>query len=282
MSDQKVMPSGSMPPPPEEEPGKGVSQEPQAPAQAPAQAPESQGEAAKLLGKFDSPEALAKAYQELESAHGRQSSEIGDLRKTKDVLLTQLEQNQKMPGQQSGKREAPPKEAPPDYDAQITDIASKVDQGELDIAEALKLTSNITTAKALSMANEQFTKANQAQQAKMVQDQFLKDHPDFMQLQQDGTLQSIMQSNPLHDQFSAYWAYQADQQSQAKDLAAQEAYEKGKSEVQKLAEGTKVAEKVLSSPGSTMRQSNPQGPLTPKQVRASMHQVVSKLSGGAG
>jgi hypothetical protein len=280
-----VIPAGSQPPPMDDTElalqaqntdGQGASGQPAnaLPAEGSAGSPSD----SKLLGKFNSPEELARAYQELEGAHGRQSSEIGDLRKTNNVLLTQLEQGQKKGDKDGGQSAA---SAPPDYDAQLAAITAQVEDGELAMGEAILLSSRITAEKVLAQAEENFANREKNSKIKSVQEQFMKDHPDYVQMRDAGILDQAMEQNPLHDRFSAYFALKAQEAAANAEQAAADAYNRGKTEVQKLAEGTKVAEKVLAGPGSTVRQGNaPTGPLSNNDIRASMQATLDKVRGG--
>jgi len=267
--EQRVMPAGSMPPrDPEETQGQSQLAAPEAPQSAEQQAAQEQ----LLLGKFKSPDDLAKAYAELEKRFGQQSGEVGELRKQQQILFGQLGEKG---GQQGGQASSAPP-AQPDYDAQLMDIQQKVDDGELSIAEALKLSSDISANKAATLAAQQMQKIQQQQQAQQVQTQWLEQNPDYTEFVGSPDHASIMKSNPLHDDFSAYHAWKAQR-------AATEAYEKGKAEVQSLAQGAEAGRKVLAGQGATIRQNNPaQVPAwkyDPESTKARMMATLDKIRG---
>lgn len=264
--EQRVMPAGSMPPKDEEPQG-------QAATTASTQSAEQQAAQEQLLlGKFKSPDDLAKAYSELEKRFGQQSGEVGELRKQQQILFGQLEGK----GGQKGSQESPATPAQPDYDAQLSDLQQKVDEGELSIAEALKLSSEISANKAATLAAQQMQKLQQQQQAQQVQTQWLEQNPDYTEFVGSPDHAAIMKSNPLHDDFSAYHAWKA-------QMAATEAYEKGKAEVQNLAQGAEAGRKVLAGQGATIRQNNPaQVPAwkyDPESTKARMMATLDKIRG---
>lgn len=269
--EQRIMPSGSLPPSdPEETQGQSQLAAPEAPQSA---AEQQAAQEQLLLGKFKSPDDLAKAYAELEKRFGQQSGEVGELRKQQQILFGQLEGKGGQQGQASQQAQTP---AQPDYDAQLMDIQQKVDDGELSIAEALKLSSDISANKAATLAAQQMQKLQQQQQAQQVQTQWLEQNPDYTEFVGSPDHASIMKSNPLHDDFSAYHAWKAQR-------AATEAYEKGKAEVQNLAQGAEAGRKVLAGQGATIRQNNPaQTPAwkyDPESTKAKMMATLDKIRG---
>src|SRR5574343_962874 len=118
--EQRVMPAGSMPPKDEEPQGQAAT------AASTQSAEQKTAQEHLLLGKFKSPDDLAKAYSELEKRFGQQSGEVGELRKQQQILFGQLEGKGGQQGQASQQAQTP---AQPDYDAQLSDIQQKVDEG---------------------------------------------------------------------------------------------------------------------------------------------------------
>lgn len=255
----------------------------QAAATVPALTPDGEGagEGGKILGKFSSPEDLAKSYQELEGHVGRQSSEVGDLRKTNQVLLSQLELLQQGHPSATGWATAQQQAVEPSFDEQLGKIQEQVNSGDIDVAEALRQTASVTKQSSLSAAKEEFARMERERSARSIQDQFLKDNPDFLAAQQSGTLTQIRQQNPLHDDFSAYWAHKAQQEAVSKAEVEKSAYERGKSDVSKLAQGAEAARKVLANPGTDTRNANPPNqPMSDAQIKASMAAALSRAKGG--
>ncbi len=267
--DSKVMPTGAMIPPVEddlpEELGEGEGEGTKAEAGAKAEQPPL------ILGKFKSVEDLAKSYQELESMAGRQSSEVGDLRRQMDMIQQQL-----AAGADKGKAESK-EAAEPDFDTQLKEIEEQVESGDLSWSQAIRMSAEITAKRTAAEAQKAFQQYDQQKQIQSQQDKFLQDHPDFLEAQKNGTLQQYKQTNPFHDDFSAYWHWKADTQAAEKEALAKEAFEKGKQEVSQLAKGSEAAKKVLAKPGSDIRKTQATGKrLSPHEIKQSM---LSRIEG---
>lgn len=277
--EQKIMPSGAMPPKEDEQ------QQAEAGQGAAAEAgtgDQSGGEKAPelILGKFKTPDEVAKAYQELESAHGRQSSEVGDLRKQNDLLLQAVAggkgtQQQQVPNQQQQSVE-------PDYDAQMAAIQKQLDEGDISVTEALKAAAEISAQKGAQLASTKIMTAQKQEKIQAVQKDFLDQNPDYAQFVNSPDLQAYMAKNPLHDQFSAYFAWKADQNAAAVETAKKTGFEEGKSAVEKLAQGSEAARNVISGQGAAVRNANPTPPPpawkhNPEDVRKSMYAKLDQV-----
>lgn len=251
--------------------------EPQPQGQEPAPVPEPAPqdlpveEPQPILGKFKSTEDLASSYQQLEQAHGRQSTEIGDLRKQTELLQKALEATQKA----SSVKEVEATGAPTDWESQIREIQNKVDQGEMSPGEGVVLAARLTREQAKAEAQQEFQQFDRQKTIQQAQSTFLDQNPDFEQARGSGALRQIMKQNPLHDEFSAYFLWKGQQDLAAaqagKEAAVSEAYNKGRSEIAKLADGAQVADKTLSKPGASMRPgTQPTKLKNEKDLRASM------------
>ena len=200
------------------------------------QAEETEGE--KLLaGKFKTPEELEQSYTALEQKLGEQGEEVGNLRKQTQFLTEQLESGKQAAQDEGG-------EVGEDYNAKLQDIQNQIEEGDLSISEGLAKTSEITAAMAADQAMTKFQETQQQQTVEASRQKFSEENPDFFELQQKGALDKVKSQYPgLHDDFSAYFQLKADQQ-------AQQAYERGKQEMAKIAEGDKGTQKVLPGEGS--------------------------------
>lgn len=198
---------------------------------------EGEGENKLLAGKFNTPEELEQSYTELEQKLGEQGEEVGNLRKQTQYLTEQLEAG-KETAQDDGS------DAGEDYNAQLQDIQNKIEEGELSISEGLAKTSEITAAMATDQAMNKFQETQQQQTVEASRQKFAEQNPDFFELQKKGALDAVKNEYPgLHDDFSAYFQLKANQGAEA-------AYEKGKQEMAKIAEGDEGTKKVLPGEGS--------------------------------
>lgn len=208
-------------------------------------------------------------YKNLEKKLGEQGNEMGQLKKQNQELVQQLEQMQAGDqDKQKGEQQAP------DYEGKMNDIYKQLDNGDISVEEALRqsnsLTAEMAKQNADQLATEKVQKALEEKDQEAKVQEFFKQHPDFEQLREAGTLEEVKNQMPgFHDDFSAYFAYKAQQ-------AEQQGYEKGKSEMQQLAEGEAGTEKVLQKPGSAIRNQNPE-PLTDEgDIKKSMYQRLQE------
>lgn len=224
MSKQDVMPAGSQSPNANK-------------AEEQTEQPEgTQGEpkpTEKLLGKFESPEEMAKSYTDLEKTMGRQKSELGDLRK-------QVEQ-------QAFEAKALQDASPPqDFEGARAMIEQKIDDGEMSVTEGLTQLSVLTQQETAAQMEEKFAAYDEKRTANDQYSQFIGSNPDFIEMEESGMLAEEMRGNPMHDKFSAFHAVKGRMESQA-------AYEKGKEEALKIAKGADGTRSVLAKPGGSSR-----------------------------
>lgn len=259
-----MMPTGDKPPAP--------------PAKPPAETQDGKGDK-RLAGKFSTPEELEKAYMGLESKMGEQGKEMGDLRKQNQEMNAKLFTLVDRLGQQ-GNTTGTTEPSAPDYDAQVSDIMGKVEEGDLKISEALKKAMDLASAKTLSLAQESFEAMNAQNTAAAAKKAFIEKNPDFIQTQQSGELEKIKAEDPLHDDYSAYFALKARQTALANETAVKEAYEKGKNEQANLEKGVSVTEKVLSGSGTEINQQGPVDPNDDSAMHSSMMGTLAKFRSG--
>jgi hypothetical protein len=240
IDNQEVMPAGAMPP-------------------EPKPAPEPEQEPVRYAGKFESPEELASAYSELEKKLGEQGQELGTQREMARTLMEQLQQT-------SGQAKTPPTEPEAeaiDYDAQMQELMSAVEEGDLSIGEALMKSSQLSAQMAERNALSKYDEISRQKALQQTQQQFYQANPDFEQVQASGALEAIKGELPgLHDDFSAYYAYKAQQ-------AAQQAAQK--QETARIAEGDVRTEKVLQKPGTQAKNiGKKQGKMSDYDLKQSM------------
>jgi len=218
-----------------------------------------------IAGKFKSQDDLVNAYSHLEKKLGEQSSEVGDLRKQTQILTEQLSK--------SAPQEKARPEPTTDYEKELSTIYKALEDGDFSVEEALQksnaLTAQMVEAGTLSKAEARMQEILQSRDAQTVQGQFHKENPDFKELQQNGKLEEIKQTNPMHDDFSAYYAYKA-------NIAKEE----GRIQAQQLAAEETKTSKVLSKPGEMIRRKNKSNkPPTETELRESMLSALKKARG---
>lgn len=266
MEDRKMYPAGDLPPEGDEEEiieDKGNTDDPASDGKEPIAEP-----AGKEKGG-DEGANWEERYKQLEKKLGEQGNELGVMRQQNQELQSTLQQMQKQPESQ---------EEAQGLETQLKNIRTKMDVGDLSPDEAMfetaQIVSQMSRMEAEQIADQRLQKFQQDSQAEQILNTFHKDNPDFEELRQTGTLEEVKKQLPgLHDDFSAYYAYKA-------QTAADEAYERGKAEMEKLASGDAAAGKVLSKPGNTIRQKNQQPLTSPKDIKQSMLDRLKAARGG--
>jgi len=102
-----------------------------------------------------------------------------------------------------------------DHEGKLATIYQQLNDGDISVEDAMQqsnaLTAEATSKKAVEQAEKNIQTILQERDAREVQDKFLKDHPDFVQLKDSGAFESIKQeAGGMHDDFSAYFAYKAE------------------------------------------------------------------------
>lgn len=203
-----------------------------------------------ILGKYKTQEDLIKAHQELESRLGSQGSELGDLRKQSEFLMQQNQALMDKLGTAS-KSDKKNDAAAPDFDAQIKDLADKVESGDLDVASALRQQAALTVNKMGQVLDDKLAQAKTQSEANKIKEKFLGDHPDFAEMQKSGRLAQIRAANPIHDDLSAYLEIKRQEAVADVDTKIKAAVEQGRIEGAKLAQGADAAGRVQGKNGAS-------------------------------
>lgn len=208
-------------------------------------------------------------YKNLEKKLGEQGNEMGQLKQQNQQLMEQLEgMKAGDQGKGAGDQQAP------DYEAKMNDIYKQLDTGDISVEEAMRqsnaLTNEMASKNAESKASEKVQQALEEKEQEAQLNKFFEQHPDFQQLKESGQLENVKAQMPgFHDDFSAYFAYKA-------QTAADEAYNRGKQEMEQLSQGDANTDKVLQGPGSAIRNQNPE-PLTDEgDIKQSMMQRLKE------
>ena len=191
----------------------------------------------KLLGKFDTPEDLAKGYTELETLLDKQGGEVGDLRKQ----VTELSKTAEKPAED--------KAGTPDdsFADKERSILERIDKGDIELATGMAELMSLTREETKREMETKFTDHDQKREAQDLYDDFVEDNPLFQELKAAGKLAEVMKTNPMHDEFSAFFAIKA-------ELDATSSFEKGQEEALKIAKGADGTRRVLNDPGNQNRE----------------------------
>ncbi|MCK5849602.1 MAG: hypothetical protein KAH23_01710 [Kiritimatiellae bacterium] len=140
-------------------------------------------------------DALVKQVANLEQLVGRQGQELGQLRSFK--------------AQSDASANPQPEEA--SFDQKFALIEEQLDSGELDLSKALREVATISANLGAETATNDIRTEMQDNKSREMMDGFIQNNPDFETLMENGELAAIMKANPLHDEFSAYYAYKTNE-----------------------------------------------------------------------
>jgi len=222
-------------------------------------------EAEPILGKFKSQEELAAAYQALEKKIGEQGNELGSTKQMNAMMLEQFKALQ-------AQNQTPAKEVEKDafnFDAQMEELRAGVESGDISFEKALVLSANLASERATRDAMAKFDELSASKQRAAAKEKFLTDNPDFIDLQKTGKLDAVKKQLPgMHDDFSAYYAYKAEEAaSAARNLQ----------ETKRIAAGDENTAKVLNKPGTKSNNiGKPTAKITPAELKA---RTLAKLEG---
>lgn len=192
-----------------------------------------------------------------QSMIGKQSNEIGALRAKLEELTRQPEG--------------------PSEDEQLGGILQKMDTGELDIAEglrqALAINTNLTENRVMAKLSQQQKQSKIAE----IQDNFLKENPDYNGVVASGVLQPYLDADPLSDDLMAYHKFKADEKIKALQSEFEQAKKAAKEEGAKLAKGAEAAGKVLGKQGSPAVAPQKVGPRNAQEQRDAMAETLARL-----
>ena len=215
-----------------------------------------------ILGKFRTQDDLTQGYVQSEKKIGEQGAKIKHLT---DLLL----QSQKAPKPE-------PAVQGPTYEQQIAEIQQKIENGEIAVSEGVVMSNNLTAEYAAKRATERMDKTLREREVQKERETFLESNPDFDELRQSGVLDKVKRNMPnLHDDFSAYYAFKAEQNRLAIEDARKQGVELGKTEAARIAEGDRRTKKVLQKPGvSAAEIGRPEGKANPADIKKSMLEAL--------
>lgn len=183
-----------------------------------------------ILGKFETPEALAESYQNLEKTLGSQKSELGALRNQVAQLSKPVED----------------KPVDTNFASARSVVEKQIEDGELSLSDGLSKLSTLTQQETEATMEQKFATYDENRSASDAQADFIAANPGFEGLRASGALEEEMRTNPMHDEVSAYYAVKGRADTEA-------AFEQGKDEALKLAKGADGTKTVLNGNGQAAR-----------------------------
>lgn len=207
---------------------------------------------------------IRKMLEDSQRFIGQQSTQIGELRKELESLKSASQPQQQ---QQQGQ---------PDPDALLRETLSKYEAGEATVEETIVAAFSAGKQASESIVDQKLAQRDQEAHAKQLQDSYLQQNPDFMQLHESGVIAQEMQKNPLHTPVSAYEAIKrSESNAQIAELQKQIDAMKAEREAS-IAAGRTNAGKTITTPGSTMRSQQGAAPSS-ASIRDSMIAAVNQV-----
>jgi len=223
------------------------------------------GEEKLYLGKYKSAEEAEKGHSDLEKKLGSQGQELGALR-------NEVAQNR---AAQAEKAKTDKETPATDYDAKLNEIYEKLEAGDISVTEAVKqsnsLTAEMTMAKAVAVSDKRTQDLLLDKDAEAAETDWHKTYSDYNEVVASGVLQPFMDKNPiLVDETVAYFQYKADQR-----------FEEGKAEAERIAKGADEADTVVKETGVANKTPTRQDPISDDKMLASQMETLKKIRGQA-
>jgi len=150
-----------------------------------------------------------QAGQQGQDQAGQQGQDfMGEIRSTLASLSQQIA-GQGQQGQQGQQVADPNADLAMKIEQQLSDLQEKATAGEITYAEMIRQTAPLLSEQARLQVKNDLNQEKEAEQIRGAQDAFLAEHPDFMDFVKSPEAQAIRQANPIMDNVSAYFAYQA-------------------------------------------------------------------------
>lgn len=176
---------------------------------------------------------LKSELADLQKVLGRQGKELGDLRKQS--------------------QESAPAEEAKDYDALEANITDRLDAGDLDLKTALREMNKLATERGALVATDMMRQEQEENNNAEAVSNFRSNNPDFDIVVENGSLDAIIASNPLHDNFSAYHEYKRNEVTAAMEAKVAEARQAGEQDGRKIASESQNASRVLGKKNDSTR-----------------------------
>jgi len=234
-------------------------------------------------GKYKSPEELEKSYVELQKKLGEQGNKVSALESQNKQLFDHVTRVQQAAQAQAAKQPegSPTQDALNATMAELSKVDFMEDNAPAQVAQLMQksiaLTAQLASENAKRDAEQSTQQLLSKKDEESMTNQFLEKHPDFKELQEQGAFQALKSKNPMHDDFSAYYALKA-QQAAEQATVFQAELEKAK-EIANLAGGDAATSKVITKPGATPSGERPK-PKSRAERRQSALDAVLRAGGG--
>jgi len=204
-----------------------------------------------LAGRFKNIEDLEAGYDQLLQQQGTAGQQFDGLQQQNQELVNRLTAVEQQANQQVDPNSV-------NYQSLRDELAAKIDAGDMSPGEGIAKIRAIdeqergeqNQAKEVetqSQFEQYFNDQMAARDEQTAVDSFMKENPDFAEMQNQGLFEKVKASNQfVHDDYQAYLTLKADN-----------AFEEGKNAAAKEIAGSENAGEIASSPGASMKNATP-------------------------
>jgi hypothetical protein len=228
-----------------------------------------------LAGRFKTQEELEAGYNQLLQQQGNAGQQFDELRNQNADLVNRLSAIE----QQGLQQQQNPNVV--DYQSLRDELAAKIDSGDMSPGEGIAKIRAIDEQEREEQANAEkaalqnqyeqyFNEQMAARDEQTAVNAFLKEHPDFTEMQDQGLFEKVKAENQfVNDDYQAYLT-----------LKAEKAFEEGKNVAANEIAGSANATEVASSPGASMKNATPAKQIfTKSEIRSSGIDAFEKALG---
>ncbi len=124
-------------------------------------------------------------------------------------LETQLQEMQKQL-ELLAKPESKAPDADP-YEARQKELQAKLDEGDIGMSEWATENQKIMNERTEAAIQQALSRQKHESEVNQIQQKFLQENADFIDLRDSGELQAMIDKNPVHDNLSAYFALKSEE-----------------------------------------------------------------------
>ena len=119
-----------------------------------------------------------------------------------------------------------------DLESQFAEISQKLEDGDLSLSQAMEQQRRLIEQSSQKQLESVMQKQQREAETARIKERFLSDNPDYTEVLESGELDPIMDSNPIHDEVSAYYAHKWEAEKQANEKAVKTAVDKAVKETE--------------------------------------------------
>jgi hypothetical protein len=157
--------------------------------------------------------------------HPRFQQLIGKNKELEKNLQEMQRQMEMMAKQTPGTKES-------SLDERFAEITRKLEDGDISMSEAMAEQRKLIEASSQQRIEQVMYEQQREAEASRIEEKFLSDNPDFVELRESGDLDTLISKNPMHDRFSAYYAHKLEAEQKAAEARVKDAVAKAVKETE--------------------------------------------------